>query len=231
MSVQLLTAGIYSIAEAARLVNIHPARLRAWICGHSDGSMRPLIKRDLPIIDHQIALSFVNLIEARFIAAFARYGISIQSIRVMAEEAERYFGEPHPFAKSAMFKTDGQKIYLASGKRTKDPKMYDLKTRNYAMPQVLSEGLKNDVEFAVGGLANVWYPRKAVAPSVTVSARVAFGKPVLKASGVPTIAITDALAAEDNDFGNVARWFGLTVDQVKQAQRFEVSIKGARTVH
>lgn len=228
MSDQMLSAGIYSIGEAARLVNVHPARLRGWVCGHADTSMKPLILRDLPIIDHQIALSFVNLIEARFIAAFANHGVSIQSIRTMAEEAERVLGQPHAFARNAMFQTDGRKIYLASAKKTQDKKMYDLKTHNWAMPQILEDGLKTGIEFAISGLANIWYPRKNVAPSVAVSPRVAFGKPALRASGVPTIAIADALIAEENNYENVARWFGLTVDQVKQAQKFEESI---RTVH
>ena len=226
MNTSLLSSGIYTIPEAARLIDVHPARLRWWVCPNDDS--RPLIKRDLPVVDHQIALSFVNLIEARFIAAFAGRGVHVRSIRVMAEEAEQMLGTEHPFAKNGMFRTDGRKIYLATGKRTRDPKLYDLKTRNWAMPKILEDRLKMGVEFSASGLANVWYPRKKIAPSVSVSPVVAFGQPKLHASGVPTIAIRDALIAEEMNFGNVARWFEISVDQVKQACRFEESI---RTVH
>jgi hypothetical protein len=228
MSTTLLSSGIYSISEASRLLRIHPARLRWWVCGHPSDGSRPLIKRDLPIVDHQIALSFVNLIEARFVATFASHGVHVRSIRVMAEEAQQMLGTEHPFARDGMFKTDGRKIYLATAKRTKDPKMYDLKTRNWAMPQVIADGLKDGIEFSTTGLARVWYPRRTAAPSVSVSPVVAFGQPALHASGIPTIAIRDALLAEEMNFGNVARWFEITVDQVKQAEKFEASI---RTLH
>jgi hypothetical protein len=228
MSTSLLTSGIYSIPDASRLIGVHPARLRWWVCGRPGDAARPLIKRDLPVVDHQIALSFVNLIEARFIAAFASHGVSVRAIRVMAEEAEQMLGTEHPFARDGMFRTDGRKIYLATVKRTKDPKLYDLKTRNWAMPQVLANGLKTGVEFSTKGLARVWYPRKSIAPSVSVSPVVAFGQPALHANGIPTIAIHDALLAEGMNYGNVARWFEISVAQVKQAEKFEASI---RTVH
>ena len=228
MTASLLTSGIYSIPEASRLLGVNPARLRWWVCGRpGDGSL-PLIKRDLPIVDHQIALSFVNLIEARFIAAFANHGVHVRSIRVMAEEAEQMLGTDHPFARDGMFRTDGRRIYLATAKRTRDQKLYDLKAHNWAMHPIMAEGLKTNVEFSASGLARVWYPRKALAPSVSVSPVVAFGQPVLHASGVPTIAIHDALKAEEMNYGNVARWFGVTVDQIKQAEKFEASI---RTLH
>jgi len=229
MNTSLLSSGIYSIPDAARLIGVHAARLRWWVCGGGAGDYsRPLIKRDLPVVDHQIALSFVNLIEARFIAAFASHGVHVRSIRIMAEEAQQMLGTEHPFAKDGMFRTDGKKIYLATVKRTKDRKLYDLKTRNWAMPQILAQGLKTGVEFSVNGLARTWYPRKTIAPSVSVSPVVAFGQPALHNSGVPTVAIHDALLAEEMDYGNVARWFEITVDQVKQAEKFEASI---RTVH
>jgi uncharacterized protein (DUF433 family) len=146
----------------------------------------------------------------------------------MAEEAEQMLGTEHPFARDGMFKTDGRTIYVATYKRTKDPKMYDLKSRNWAMAQVIQDGLKAGVEFSTTGLARVWYPRQKEAPSVSVSPVVAFGQPALHASGIPTLAIHDALLAEEMNYGNVARWFGVTVGQIKQAQNFEASI---RTLH
>jgi uncharacterized protein (DUF433 family) len=224
----LLASGIYSIPQAARLIGVHHTRLRSWVCGYPAFGTAPLIKRDLPMVDHQIALSFVNLIEARFIATFASHGVNVRSIRVMAEEAQEMLGTDHPFARDGMFKTDGRTIYLATYKRTKDPKMYNLKNRNWAIPQVIADGLKAGIEFSTTGLARVWYPRKKVAPSVAVSPSVAFGQPALHASGIPTIAIHDALIAEEMNYGNVARWFDVTIEQVKQAAKFEAHI---RTVH
>src|SRR5688572_22162484 len=124
-----LATGIYSIPRAAALISVHPLRLRAWVTGK--GSTAPLIKPELPRVEHRIALSFVNLIEANFIAVFSRVGVSVRSIRVMAEEAADVLHSDHPFAMEAIFRTDRRRIFIESAKRSNDARLYDLKSHNW----------------------------------------------------------------------------------------------------
>lgn len=219
-----LSTGIYSIPQAARLIRVHPARLRAWVCGHSGAKSGPLIKTELPVVDHNIALSFVNVIEARFIAEFAKHGVHVRSIRYMAEQAEDYLSTPHPFATDNIFRTDGRKIFIEAANRTGDPKLYDLKSRNWAMHKILKDALLEGVEFSAG-FAEAWFPRRQIAPSVRVSPKVSFGSPALLDSGVPTEALYDALLAEGRDYKSVARWFDLPVQQIEEAVKFEIDLK------
>ena len=220
-----LATGIYSISQAAMLLDIHPARLRGWVCGHHGAKGRPLIRAELPRVDHRIALSFVNLIEAKFIATFASKGLSVLSMRYMAEEAERFLAHPHPFATDWIFKTDGKRIYVEAIERANDPCLYDLKGHNFAMHQVLEREFVDGVEFNAGGLANAWFPRKRIAPNVLVTPKISFGAPALADSGVPTETLVSASVAEGGDLETVARWFDVPPEQVLEAVEFENNLK------
>lgn len=225
MEQQLLSSGIYSIPQAARLLGIHESRLRGWICGGHEAKGRPLIKSQIPRVGRQIAMSFVNLIEAKFIASFSSVGVSVLSMRYMAEEAERFLNHPHPFATDWLFKTDGRKIFIEAAEKAGDPCLYDLKGHNFAMHEVLARELKEDVQFSASGLANSWRPRKDVAPDVLVRPTVSFGAPAMATSGVPTEALYDAYLAEGRNIEVVARWFDVLASDVQQAVDFEESVK------
>jgi uncharacterized protein (DUF433 family) len=219
-----LSTGIYSIPRASVLLGVPEYRVRSWVCGQTGAKGRPLIRAGLPRVNGRIALSFVNLIEAKFIATFASKGVSVLSMRYMAEEAERFLDHPHPFATDWIFKTDGKKIFVEAAERANDPCLYDLRGRNYAMHEVMAREFKEDVQFSASGLAGAWFPRKSIAPRVFVNPMVSFGAPVLVASGVPTEALVAAYFAEGRDKDAVARWFDVPPNEVMQAVRFEKSI-------
>jgi uncharacterized protein (DUF433 family) len=223
-----LSAGIYTIPQVARLLDVKPWRVRGWVTGYYKMLGRPLIESDFQPIDHHIAVSFVNLIEIRFIAAFSRYGVSVRAIRYMAEEAKRFLRHPHPFATEMIFRTDGRGIFIEAAERTGDPKLYDLRGKNWGIHAILSDAMKNEVVYSDGGLAKAWYPKKNIAPDVVVHPKIAFGQPALDDSGIPTEALYDAYIAEGKNFTRVARWFGIPLKNVKEAIKFELQI---RAVH
>jgi uncharacterized protein (DUF433 family) len=225
MNTSLLSTGIYSLPQAAALLGIHPARLRGWVCGKSHAKGRPLIRSELPNAGGRIALSFVNLIEAKFIETFASKGVSVLSMRYMAEEAERFLNHPHPFATDWIFKTDGKKIFVEAAEKADDPCLYDLKGHNFAMHGILAQEFKEGVQFSANGLADAWYPRTDIAPHVRVSPKVSFGSPALRESGVPTQALFAAFLAENRDARTVGAWFDVSEDDVLEAVRFEEALK------
>lgn len=221
MDTGLLSSGIYTITEASRLLNLSPSKLRDWVTGHYRTKGHPLIRGEIKPLDNHIALSFVNLVEARFIDVFSKYGLHVRSIRYMAEEARRVLKHPHPFATDVMFRTDGQKIFMVTYEATNDPKLYDLKGKNWAMPDVVAQALKTEVLYGPSGAAQAWYPRKTEAPKVVVNPKIAFGQPALDDFGVPTRTIADAVWAANSDVEMIARWYELPIEYVNQAVRFE----------
>lgn len=223
-----LSGGVYTIREAARLIEVPYARVWRWIHGdpHSPGLL-PLIKNDLPLVDGQVAISFINLIEALFISRFAAYGVHVQSIRAMAEEAKGFLNSEHPFASNVIFKTDGKRIFAHVQKKYGDPKLYDLQKHNWAMEPVLGRDMIAAVDYGKKGFANRWYPRKKAAPHVILNPVAAFGQPVLSDSGVPTSAIYDAYLAEGKNKEVVAKWFEIPTQRVLEAVRFEKKLAKA----
>lgn len=220
MRTEHLSRGIFSIPMAARLLDVPEQNLRGWVRGYS-GSSRPLIPTEYQPISHKHALSFVNLIEARFIGAFAKLGVNVHSIRAMAEEAKRVLSHEHPFATKMIFKTDGRSIFMQESTSIENQKLYDLKRKNFAFKEILEKEFKRDVIYGDAGIAEAWYPRKELAPRVIVNPKISFGQPAMDDSGIPTEAIYDAFLAEGRDYYGVARWFDIGVERVKEAVQFE----------
>jgi len=230
MRTENLFDGIYSIPLAAQLLRVPTQNLRGWIKGYSGTECGPLIPSELEPINNKYALSFLNLIEARFISVFANLGVNVKSIRYMAEEAKRILSHPHPFATEMIFKTDGRTIFMQVAAQVDDQALYDLRRKNFAFKEILEREFKGDVIYSNSGLARAWYPRKEIAPSVMVNPKLSFGAPVIESSGIPTETIYNAFLAEGNDYAGVARWFEIDKQRVKEAVDFELNLR-TKTIH
>jgi uncharacterized protein (DUF433 family)/DNA-binding transcriptional MerR regulator len=221
-SVHYLDSGIYTVTDASRLLGISASKVRGWVAGHPGSEAGPIIPTEYDKLGRRIALSFKNLIEALFVKNFADHGISIQSIRVMAEEAKRILNTAHPFATEIMFKTDKKRIFAQIfNDSIKEVQLYDLKKRNWTIESIMRDFLTDAVVYGPEGYAHLWYPRKEQAPHVVVTPTHAFGQPILKDSGVPTETLLDALDAEDGDYIRVAKWYQVSPEDVLEARKFE----------
>lgn len=221
----LLDSGIYSVADARRLIRIPDMRVRRWIDGDRRTHAEAILDNELGWAGGKLAFSFVNLMEMRFLAFFASHGVRIPAIRVMAEEAKRILRHPHPFATSTVFKTDGKAIYSETERQTGDEQLYNLLNRNFEFKPIIAQSLKEGVVYDPSGLIRAWYPRKEIAPNVLVHPKHAFGKPILKDSGIPTKTLADA--AERDSVGTVAKWFEVSSARVLEAIKFEEELKRA----
>jgi uncharacterized protein (DUF433 family) len=221
-----LNSGLYTVRDAARLISVHPQRLRRWVTGDPHVSTTvPLVGTNIERFDGQVSLSFLNLIEALFISKFAAYGLHVRSIRVMAEEAKHFLQTPYPFSRNIIFRTDGQRILAEIIKRTGDHELYDLRKHNFAFYGILKKALKPAIVYG-SDQAERWYPRKKGAPNVIVNPVASFGQPVLADSGVPTRTIRRAVKAEGGDCRTVAKWFDISPARVEEAVKFESRLLG-----
>lgn len=219
-----LDVGIYSIPEAARLIGARPDGLRRWLRGYRyrhEGEEReaaPVIYGQLPEVDGTVSLSFLDLMEARFIAAFRRHHIGMQSIRLAARRASELLHTDHPFS-SCAFRTDGRTIFLEVANETGDPKLLDLLRRQYAFRDVLAPYLYEGIDFD-GPSPVRWRPQTGV---VLDPARQ-FGQPIVEQEGVPTAVLAGAYRAEKS-FERVARWYQVKPGSVRAAVNFEEQLK------
>lgn len=210
-------SGVYTVRQAAKLIGAPTDKLRRWVFGGRGQSA--IVQHDYEPIDGVDALSFHDLIEARFIRAFREQGVSFQHLRKVASKARQDLDTVHPFA-SARFVTDGRRIILdeldEEGRRSLVDYLSDQITFEHFVRQFILPG----VSFDARDLADSWRPRPELAPEVVLDPRRAFGAPVVGRTGIRTQIIARSAKAE-NSFAATAQAFKLTEDEVRQAVAFE----------
>jgi uncharacterized protein (DUF433 family) len=221
----LLEAGVFSIPEAAYLVGASQADVRIWVEGKK-GRQYPLIENELGRVDGKLAISFKNLMEIKFIAFFSSAGVSLHDIRAIMDDARRLLNEPHPFATSAVFRTDGKRILAEIAKENGIESLFDLRSQNYEMKPIVLRSLKSDVIYDPSGAARVWYPRRKTFPNVVINPLRAFGRPILRDSSIPTAAVANAFRSE-KDAKIVALQFEVPYRQAREAFDFETHFRKA----
>lgn len=106
---------LYTVAEAARFLDVPPATFATWAHGYArHPTGRPAVKGE-PILSAVKAPSrnpeipFVGLVEGMVAAAFRRAGVSMQHIRRSLDVLEEEIGVEHALASRKLY-TDGASI-------------------------------------------------------------------------------------------------------------------------
>ena len=230
--------GIYSRPEAAHLLHVTASRLRRWVSGYTyqirdseraaprRGTVRPVIRSDLPTLRGVVALSFVELMELRVVKALVDRGLSLQHVRRAAAVAAETFHTAHPFASRRVY-TDGARVFatLAAGPTT--PDLIALTRRDVL--QVIAGGIfepfLDEIDFdETTAYASRWWPLGRQVP-IVLDPRVAFGAPVIAGTRLRTTLIA-GLAHETTEPA-VADTYIVGVAAVRAAVRFESMLAAA----
>ena len=217
-----LLAGFYSPADAARLLKVAgPGKLRAWLNGYPNSASGPIIDRDFK---DARTVSFLDLMEMRFIEAFRRQGVSMQTLRKAAAQARIDWGAEHPFALStARYLTDRRKIFAQVAKQEGDQVTWDMASGQHEMWEVIEATIQKGVVFdPASGLARRWAPFPTEFPGIGLDPAIAFGKPSLWDEQIPTAALYRMWRAEGGNIGRVARAFGIGEDAARAAIEYEI---------
>lgn len=222
-----LGIGIYSFADAARFIGAESRDLRRWMKGYTvaRGDERhdyaPLWQSQLAQTDID-GIGFRDLIELRFVRVFVSSGVPLLLIRRTIEELRERLGREYPFTSTA-FKTDGRRIFMEMLDDNGDRALVDVVKRQNVMAKVIGPSLREGVQLNVDDEATHWYPL-ARSRAVVLDPERRFGQPILAESGVPTIAIAEAVKAEDGDLNRVARLYEIPVAAVRKAVAFETQV-------
>lgn len=215
--------GLYSYADAARLIGGNPAQLRRWTKGYGrlvDGkpAHAPLWTSQLAGIGME-GVGFRDLIELRFIQTFAATGVPLKLIRHTIEELRERLGKQYPFT-STRFKTDGRRIFMELLNESGDVSLVDVVARQDVMRRIIDPSLRRGVELGVDDQATRWFPLKG-SRAVVLDPERSFGQPILTEFGIPTAAISDAFVANGSDVQAVARMYEIPVGAVDAALTYE----------
>lgn len=216
-----LLAGFYSPGDVARLLQVATPKLRGWLNGWANSTSGPIIDRDFK---DSRTISFLDLMEMRFIEAFRSQGVPMQTLRKAAARARQEWSTSHPFALSkARYLTDRCKIFAQIAEQERDQVTWDMVSGQHEMWAVIESTIEKGVEFDPSSdLARRWYPLPAEFPDVGVDPAVAFGKPALLEMGIPTTTLHRMWRAENGNIARVAAAFEITEDAVRTAVEYEI---------
>jgi uncharacterized protein (DUF433 family) len=211
----------YPVSDAARYLRIPTVTMRSWVngraCGTKDGKQHfePLIKRPTAAPE----LSFTNLIEAHILRVLREtHQVRLDKVRSALDYLSQQLGTEHPLIQSD-FQTDGIDLFINSMDRLVNVS----RAGQLAMRDVLS-ALLDRVEWDEQGFATRLFPFISSAGShskiLSIDPRVAFGKPTIVGTGIPTASIVQLYEAGE-DIDDIADEFDCTSTQISAAIQFE----------
>lgn len=214
----LVGIGLYTPAEAGRLIDVSPAKLVRWLRGHDvKGTWYdPLWKPEVELDDEKTYLSFRDLLEARVAARLIEHGLSPQKVRRAIALASEVVGE-RPLS-TTWLRTDGRSVFLEVVKEGGgEPELLDLFKRQYTFNAVVEQSLC-DVEFD-GPRPRIWWPRGRSA-GVLIDPLRAFGQPIERETSIPAEVLANAAVAEGSAQAAARAWT-VPVPAVRRAVTFQ----------
>lgn len=214
----LIGVGLYTPAEASRLLDIPSGKIVRWLRGHEvngrwyDRLWRPQID----IGDGHVYLGFRDLMEMRTAHAFMAVGVSADMIRRAIEEARKYVDDERPLS-TTQFRTDGRSIFLEIADKSGDPRLLDLFKHQFAFKRIVEASLKG-VEFE-GIAPSRWWPLTKER-KILIDPDRSFGQPIEAETGIPTATLAAAVRAEGSVEAAARLWLA-PIQAIKRAIRFE----------
>jgi hypothetical protein len=213
----------YSVPEAASFIGRPSSTVRRWTIGNVR-KHRGEARRDEPLllvdgeVGDPIPLSFLNLLELRFLATY-RQLVPLQSIRRALDFAGSELGVERPLL-SIEFKVHGKSLFLRFAAEGEDSYLLNASKRGQlAWPSALDEFIESVDYDEHEHSAYRWWPLGREAP-VIVDTLLNGGLPSTALSGVRTNAIA-VHRGEGLDVPEIAYDVGATEDEVRAALRFE----------
>lgn len=212
----------YAPSEAARILGLPVATLRAWSFGQASGGGRrfqPVIK---PADKAAKLLSFANLCELHVLSAIRRnHKIPLPKVRDSLDYVQAKLGSSRPLL-DRDFKTNGIDLFVQHA------------TKLLNVSQQGQQALRGEFEMALArierdrrGMPIRLFPfsRTSTAAieqprTVVIDPRLSFGRPVISKVAVPTGIIVDRFRAGDS-LAEMAGDYGVTEADIEEALRFE----------
>ena len=164
--------------------------------------------------------------EAHVLDAIRRgHNIPLDKIRLAIKYLRDQFGSPHPLADHRL-ETDGLDLFVPQYGRL----INITQSGQLAMREIL-EGYLKRIERNDAGRAVRLYPftrrRKMDEPrAVVIDPSIAFGRPVLVGTGVPTASIAERYKAGES-LSQLANHWGRTSEEIEEAIRCELELEAA----
>lgn len=222
----LIGVGLYTPAEAGRLLHVSPGKITRWLRGHQVKGRQydPLWTPEVDLGDGKVFLGFRDLMEVRVAAAFIQHGVSPQRVRSAIVQAQEIIAHQHPLSTNR-FRTDGREIFLhvidTDESGAERERLLNLFKRQYEFNGIIEPILKT-VDFGEDGNPFAWWP-EGRRVRVVVSPDHAFGAPMDADSHVPTAVLANV--AREHGVKATAAAYDVSETSVRHALDFEASLE------
>jgi len=163
-------------------------------------------------------LTFPDLVELRCVKLFAHHRVPLGTIVRIAHALARKIG-PYPFTREDVVPA-GRGLVA----RDLEGGLTDLETGQRVLAE-FEPFLRSSMVYQ-DRIVSKWYPLTKEY-SVAVSPYMAMGLPVIEGTGIRSDVVYSSYVAEQEDPEAVASEFGISVEQVELAVRFEREITAA----
>lgn len=182
-------APAYTVADAARYLNLAASTLRWWVLGGSS-STRGGIEVSAAVIDlvdpERRLLSFRNLVEAHVVSALRRqHSVQLPAVRRAVEFMKDHYGSPHPLADPRL-ETDGVDLFV----REYNSALINVsRDGQAAMVEIVSKYVHR-IAWDRSGALNALFPivddRLDGPRVVAINPLMGFGQPTITGTGIRT---------------------------------------------
>jgi len=220
----------YTISEAAHYLGVSTSTLRSWFAGqwYAYHGERRLFKAVIrPADPRGLGLSFSNLVEAYVLTAIRRkHKIGLPTIRRGLALLIEKLGSKRPLLEE-QFATKGAQLFVERLGR-----IINLSRNGQIEMAELIRAYLERVERDPRGLPIKLYPFIRSQPpreqprTVVIDPSIAFGRPVLVGTAIPTAALAEQFKAGDSP-ATLAKEYGANEEAVWDAIRCELDRKAA----
>ena len=221
---QYIGKGIYSLKDAERLAGIKKRTIHRWLRGYhfkyKDKLQysNSLFRGDYKKIDNKISLSFLDLIEIRFIEAFRKHGVSWRTIRRAAIKAQEELKISHPFT-TRKFYTDGRSILIKVYEEGKDPDLFNLLNEQLELEKLIKQYLYEGLDFSDDEFVKRWWPL-GKKNHIVIDPERCFGQPIIHDYAIPTESIFQGIINGET-IKSISEWFNIPRRFVNLAIKYE----------
>lgn len=223
----LLERELYAISEAARLMQVPTATLRRWVSGGRGAG--PIIEPNG--VDPEV-ITWGQFVEAWLLRQYRERGAPLQRLRPLLDSLKRTYGVAYPLAHfQPWFDEAARELVFETQKTIKLPGSLLLVRAwgegrggiNWQLQwtEAVRDWLEK-VEFDREQDAAIRYRPLGEGTAVVIDPEVQFGIPQVR--GFRTETLAEAFATGDSE-DEIAGLWGLTVDEVKAAIRWELKTR------
>ncbi len=147
------------------------------------------------------------------VGQFCLQGVSLNRIHRQRDLLARELGVKHPFA-HVKVRSDGKSLFAIL-----DPernRVHKIGAGQYELPAVVREFLQHLDYDPTTNMATRW----RIAPGIVLDPKRNFGAPTIEGSRLSPYAIANVWAANHRRDNDIAGWYHLTPEQVRQAVAF-----------